>query len=196
MRFERRLFHSTFATEDQKEGMAAFVEKRKPAFQATAEPAIRGRLRLTPAAARRYKRASSRLRESVCLTINRQKSAFVRPKSARWSTVRGQSRVAHLRQEGRDRDREPATRRPPSPPSRKRSPNCIARQQRRACTQHRGAQTVAISGPNQRTLNTLCGPRHSAAARPDFSPPGKPATHQKISIESRFDPIAIDPSST
>lgn len=31
--FERRLFHSTFATEDQKEGMAAFVEKRKPAFQ-------------------------------------------------------------------------------------------------------------------------------------------------------------------
>ena len=28
VRFERRLFHSTFATEDQKEGMAAFVEKR------------------------------------------------------------------------------------------------------------------------------------------------------------------------
>ena len=26
VRFERRLFHSTFATEDQKEGMAAFVE--------------------------------------------------------------------------------------------------------------------------------------------------------------------------
>jgi enoyl-CoA hydratase len=31
--FERRMFHSTFATEDQKEGMAAFVEKRKPAFR-------------------------------------------------------------------------------------------------------------------------------------------------------------------
>lgn len=30
--FERRLFHSTFATEDQKEGMAAFTEKRKPTF--------------------------------------------------------------------------------------------------------------------------------------------------------------------
>jgi enoyl-CoA hydratase len=30
--FERRLFHSTFATKDQKEGMAAFAEKRKPAF--------------------------------------------------------------------------------------------------------------------------------------------------------------------
>jgi enoyl-CoA hydratase len=30
--FERRLFHALFATEDQKEGMAAFVEKRKPAF--------------------------------------------------------------------------------------------------------------------------------------------------------------------
>ena len=33
VRFERRLFHSLFATEDQKEGMAAFVEKRKPAFR-------------------------------------------------------------------------------------------------------------------------------------------------------------------
>ncbi len=33
VRFERRLFHSAFATEDQKEGMAAFVEKRKPAFK-------------------------------------------------------------------------------------------------------------------------------------------------------------------
>jgi len=33
VRFERRLFHSTFATEDQKEGMAAFSEKRKPAFR-------------------------------------------------------------------------------------------------------------------------------------------------------------------
>jgi enoyl-CoA hydratase len=32
IRFERRVFHSTFATEDQKEGMAAFVEKRTPAF--------------------------------------------------------------------------------------------------------------------------------------------------------------------
>ncbi|MCY1458642.1 putative enoyl-CoA hydratase echA8 [compost metagenome] len=30
--FERRLFHSTFASEDQKEGMAAFVEKRAPNF--------------------------------------------------------------------------------------------------------------------------------------------------------------------
>jgi len=30
--FERRLFHSLFAFDDQKEGMAAFVEKRKPAF--------------------------------------------------------------------------------------------------------------------------------------------------------------------
>jgi enoyl-CoA hydratase len=33
VRFERRLFHSTFATEDQKEGMAAFVEKRPPNFK-------------------------------------------------------------------------------------------------------------------------------------------------------------------
>jgi len=31
--FERRLFHSTFATEDQKEGMEAFIGKRKPVFR-------------------------------------------------------------------------------------------------------------------------------------------------------------------
>ena len=33
IRFERRLFHSQFALEDQKEGMAAFIEKRKPHFK-------------------------------------------------------------------------------------------------------------------------------------------------------------------
>jgi enoyl-CoA hydratase len=33
VRFERRLFHATFATEDQKEGMAAFIAKRKPRFR-------------------------------------------------------------------------------------------------------------------------------------------------------------------
>jgi enoyl-CoA hydratase len=33
LRFERRLFHASFATEDQKEGMAAFAEKRKAAFK-------------------------------------------------------------------------------------------------------------------------------------------------------------------
>ena len=33
VRLERRVFHSLFATEDQKEGMRAFVEKRKPAWK-------------------------------------------------------------------------------------------------------------------------------------------------------------------
>jgi 5-methyltetrahydropteroyltriglutamate--homocysteine methyltransferase len=33
VRFERRLFHATFATADQKEGMAAFLEKRPPVFR-------------------------------------------------------------------------------------------------------------------------------------------------------------------
>ena len=33
VRFERRVFHSIFGTEDQREGMAAFVEKRKPNFK-------------------------------------------------------------------------------------------------------------------------------------------------------------------
>ena len=32
VRFERRVFHSMFATNDQKEGMAAFADKRKPKF--------------------------------------------------------------------------------------------------------------------------------------------------------------------
>ncbi|MEP3277795.1 MAG: enoyl-CoA hydratase [Stappiaceae bacterium] len=35
VRFERRLFQSMFATQDQKEGMAAFVEKREPQFRDT-----------------------------------------------------------------------------------------------------------------------------------------------------------------
>jgi enoyl-CoA hydratase len=33
MRFERRIFHSLFATDDQKEGMKAFIEKRTPAWK-------------------------------------------------------------------------------------------------------------------------------------------------------------------
>ena len=33
LRFERRLFHSMFALEDQKEGMAAFAEKRSASFR-------------------------------------------------------------------------------------------------------------------------------------------------------------------
>ncbi len=33
LRFERRVFHSMFALEDQKEGMAAFVDKRSPNFR-------------------------------------------------------------------------------------------------------------------------------------------------------------------
>jgi len=33
VRFERRVFHSMFATHDQKEGMSAFSEKRKPGFK-------------------------------------------------------------------------------------------------------------------------------------------------------------------
>ncbi|MBK5534578.1 enoyl-CoA hydratase [Pseudomonas sp. TH08] len=33
VRFERRVFHAAFATQDQKEGMAAFVAKRAPEFQ-------------------------------------------------------------------------------------------------------------------------------------------------------------------
>jgi len=31
--YERRIFHSLFATEDQKEGMAAFLDKRKPVWR-------------------------------------------------------------------------------------------------------------------------------------------------------------------
>ncbi|KPW79089.1 Enoyl-CoA hydratase [Pseudomonas cannabina] len=33
IRFERRVFHATFASHDQKEGMAAFIDKRKPDFK-------------------------------------------------------------------------------------------------------------------------------------------------------------------
>jgi len=33
IRFERRVFHSLFATRDQKEGMQAFIDKRKAEFE-------------------------------------------------------------------------------------------------------------------------------------------------------------------
>jgi enoyl-CoA hydratase len=33
VRFERRVFHSMFATADQKEGMAAFIAKRPAKFE-------------------------------------------------------------------------------------------------------------------------------------------------------------------
>jgi enoyl-CoA hydratase len=33
VRFERRVFHAAFATQDQKEGMAAFIGKRPAEFQ-------------------------------------------------------------------------------------------------------------------------------------------------------------------
>jgi enoyl-CoA hydratase len=33
VRFERRVFHALFATHDQKEGMAAFIEKRAAKFE-------------------------------------------------------------------------------------------------------------------------------------------------------------------
>ena len=33
LRFERRVFHALFATQDQKEGMSAFIAKRPAAFK-------------------------------------------------------------------------------------------------------------------------------------------------------------------
>jgi enoyl-CoA hydratase len=33
VRFERRLFHGLFGSSDQKEGMAAFIEKREAKFE-------------------------------------------------------------------------------------------------------------------------------------------------------------------
>ena len=33
VRFERRIFHGLFGTHDQREGMAAFIEKREPQFK-------------------------------------------------------------------------------------------------------------------------------------------------------------------
>ena len=76
IRFERRVFHSLFATDDQKEGMAAFVEKRPPKFEeqmsyfltqitrttdafAASVPVVRGRRRRDVRASRNARIAST-----------------------------------------------------------------------------------------------------------------------------------------
>ena len=46
--FERRLFHSLFATADQKEGMAAFVEKRAQIYTGSAGELVSRKLRFEP----------------------------------------------------------------------------------------------------------------------------------------------------
>ena len=48
LRFEKRLFHSMFALDDQKEGMAAFVEKRKAEFLAPLTSTRESALTATP----------------------------------------------------------------------------------------------------------------------------------------------------
>jgi small subunit ribosomal protein S20 len=80
VRFERRLFHSLFAFDDQKEGMAAFAEKRKPgALDRPGYGPYKRALRITRTNMANHKSAEKRARQTERRTaVNTARRSRVR----------------------------------------------------------------------------------------------------------------------
>ncbi len=75
VRFERRVFHALFATEDQKEGMAAFIAKRPPRFRNRWRGLFRARRSPAPARPWRLRRRPAAAGGSRCAREMRGLSA-------------------------------------------------------------------------------------------------------------------------
>ena len=129
LRFERRLFHATFATADQKEGMAAFAEKRPPVSR-TNEQQARNLLSAQALPLACLPRAcltvchatdiTRRLQFSLFPeasfrwpTISRRRKPYVRPSAAARSTSRAPRVCAASSRRSRPRSRAATRRSPP-----------------------------------------------------------------------------------
>jgi len=137
IRFERRLFQSTFATEDRRQGMRAFADKRKPAFKNRLPWAERAlgtrRSHVIPGESH----GASRVREETHPNQRPPPEDQPQPDEPR-PHVRAEGRGGPRGRQPRDRARGAA---------RRRAGNAAGREQGRAAAGHRVAQGVPPERP-------------------------------------------------